>query len=87
MLRWKVLQFVTSRKLELRYTKWNVFLFLETCQKFIVIYYLYIYLQLGLDAGDMQISDSFTEEKVTNKIKFDFLNRHDMAEVKAKVGS
>ncbi|XP_010131875.1 PREDICTED: centrosomal protein of 290 kDa-like, partial [Buceros rhinoceros silvestris] len=38
----------------------------------------------GLDAGDMQISDSFTEEKVMNKTKFDFLNRHDMAEVKAK---
>lgn len=49
--------------------------------------YLYIYLQLGLDAGDMQILDSFTEEKVMNKTKFDFLNRHDMAEVKAKVGS
>ncbi|NWR61968.1 CE290 protein, partial [Bucorvus abyssinicus] len=39
---------------------------------------------IGLDAGDMQTSDSFTEEKVMNKRNFDFLNRHDMAEVKAK---
>ncbi|KFQ63180.1 Centrosomal protein of 290 kDa, partial [Pelecanus crispus] len=39
---------------------------------------------IGLDAGDVQISDSFTEEKEINKRKLDFLNRHDIAEVKAK---
>ncbi|NWX11010.1 CE290 protein, partial [Caloenas nicobarica] len=37
-----------------------------------------------LDAGDVQITDSFTEEKEMNKRKFDFLNRRDTAEVKAK---
>ncbi|NXJ45003.1 CE290 protein, partial [Spizaetus tyrannus] len=39
---------------------------------------------IGLGAGDVQITDSFTEEKGMNKRKLDFLNRHDMAEVKAK---
>ncbi|KFP54531.1 Centrosomal protein of 290 kDa, partial [Cathartes aura] len=39
---------------------------------------------IGLDAGDVQISDSFTEEKGMNKRKLDFLNRHDITEVKAK---
>ncbi|XP_009462180.1 PREDICTED: centrosomal protein of 290 kDa [Nipponia nippon] len=38
----------------------------------------------GLDAGDVQITDSFTEEKGMNKRKLDFLNRHNIAEVKAK---
>jgi len=48
---------------------------------------LYIYLQLGLDACDVQVTDSFTEEKGMNERKLDFLHRHDIAEVKAKVGS
>ncbi|KFV44841.1 Centrosomal protein of 290 kDa, partial [Gavia stellata] len=39
---------------------------------------------IGLDAGDVQITDSFTEEKGMNKRKLDFLNRCDFAEVKAK---
>ncbi|XP_009282623.1 PREDICTED: centrosomal protein of 290 kDa [Aptenodytes forsteri] len=39
---------------------------------------------IGLDAGDMQVTDSFTEEKGMSKSKLDFLNRHDIAEVKAK---
>ncbi|KAM9635259.1 centrosomal protein of 290 kDa isoform 6-T9 [Morphnus guianensis] len=39
---------------------------------------------IGLGAGDVQITDSFTEEKGMNKRKLDFLNRHDIAEVKAK---
>ncbi|KAM6092127.1 centrosomal protein of 290 kDa [Theristicus caerulescens] len=39
---------------------------------------------IGLDAGDVQITESFTEEKGMNKRKLDFLNRHDIAEVKAK---
>ncbi|NXH77678.1 CE290 protein, partial [Hydrobates tethys] len=39
---------------------------------------------IGLDAGDVQITDSFTEEKEMSKRKLDFLNRHDIAEVKAK---
>ncbi|KAM9293690.1 centrosomal protein of 290 kDa [Morus bassanus] len=39
---------------------------------------------IGLDTGDVQITDSFTEEKGMNKRKLDFLNRHDNAEVKAK---
>ncbi|NXA26418.1 CE290 protein, partial [Ibidorhyncha struthersii] len=39
---------------------------------------------IGLDAGDVQISDSFTEETGMNKRKLDFLNRHDTADVKAK---
>ncbi|XP_040413972.1 centrosomal protein of 290 kDa isoform X4 [Cygnus olor] len=38
----------------------------------------------ALDAGDVQITDSFTEEKWMNKRKFDFLDTHDIAEVKAK---
>ncbi|NXN63489.1 CE290 protein, partial [Himantopus himantopus] len=38
----------------------------------------------GLDAGDVQISDSFTEETGMNKRKLDFLNRRDTADVKAK---
>ncbi|NXI54883.1 CE290 protein, partial [Chloroceryle aenea] len=38
---------------------------------------------IGLDAGVEQITDSFTEEKGMNR-KLDFLNRHDIAEVKAK---
>ncbi|XP_056197040.1 centrosomal protein of 290 kDa isoform X8 [Falco biarmicus] len=39
---------------------------------------------IGLDAGDVQITDGFTEEKGMNKRKLSFLNRHDIAEVKAK---
>ncbi|KAF1670950.1 hypothetical protein FQV07_0007699, partial [Pygoscelis papua] len=39
---------------------------------------------IGLDAGDVQVTDSFTEEKGMSKRKLDFLNRHDIAEVKAK---
>ncbi|XP_074914310.1 centrosomal protein of 290 kDa isoform X6 [Buteo buteo] len=39
---------------------------------------------IGLGAGDVQITDSFTEEKGMNKRELDFLNRHDIAEVKAK---
>ncbi|XP_009960120.1 PREDICTED: centrosomal protein of 290 kDa-like, partial [Leptosomus discolor] len=39
---------------------------------------------IGLDAGDVQITDSFTEEKGMSKRTLDFLNRHDIAEVKAK---
>ncbi|KFV42116.1 Centrosomal protein of 290 kDa, partial [Tyto alba] len=39
---------------------------------------------VGLDAGDVQMTDSFTEEKGMSKRKLDFLNRHDIAEVKAK---
>ncbi|NWU51426.1 CE290 protein, partial [Dromas ardeola] len=38
----------------------------------------------GLDAGDMQTTDGFTEEEGMNKRKLDFLSRHDIAEVKAK---
>ncbi|NWX46555.1 CE290 protein, partial [Steatornis caripensis] len=38
----------------------------------------------GLDAADVHITDSFTEEKEIKKGKLDFLNRHDIAEVKAK---
>ncbi|XP_035193612.1 centrosomal protein of 290 kDa isoform X2 [Oxyura jamaicensis] len=38
----------------------------------------------ALDTGDVQITDSFTEEKWMNKRKFDFLDTHDIAEVKAK---
>ncbi|XP_009081161.1 PREDICTED: centrosomal protein of 290 kDa [Acanthisitta chloris] len=40
--------------------------------------------KIGLDADDMQITDSFTEERGLNKRKLDFLSRHDIAEVKAK---
>ncbi|NXL50761.1 CE290 protein, partial [Podilymbus podiceps] len=39
---------------------------------------------IELDAGDVQITGSFTEEKGMNKRKWDFLNRHHIAEVKAK---
>ncbi|XP_041569302.2 centrosomal protein of 290 kDa isoform X3 [Taeniopygia guttata] len=39
---------------------------------------------IGLDADDMQMTDSFTEEKAKNTRKLDFLNRHDIAEVEAK---
>ncbi|KAM6425160.1 centrosomal protein of 290 kDa [Rhynochetos jubatus] len=39
---------------------------------------------IGLDAGDVQITDSFTEEKAMNKRKLDFFNRHDIAEVKER---
>ncbi|NXE74896.1 CE290 protein, partial [Cochlearius cochlearius] len=39
---------------------------------------------IGLDAGDVQVTDSFTEEKGMNKRKLDFLNSHDIAELKAK---
>ncbi|NXS35581.1 CE290 protein, partial [Pomatostomus ruficeps] len=38
----------------------------------------------GLDADNMQMTDSFTEEKGKNVSKLDFLSRHDIAEVKAK---
>lgn len=44
-------------------------------------------LALGLDADNMPTTDSFTEEKGKNMRKLDFLNRHDIAEVEAKVGS
>ncbi|XP_059702808.1 centrosomal protein of 290 kDa [Haemorhous mexicanus] len=39
---------------------------------------------IGLDADNMQMTDSFTEEKGQNTRKLDFLNRHDIAEVEAK---
>ncbi|KAM6302193.1 centrosomal protein of 290 kDa isoform 5-T5 [Podargus strigoides] len=39
---------------------------------------------IGLENDDVHITDSFTEEKEINKRKLDFLNRHDIAEVKAK---
>ncbi|XP_035759405.1 centrosomal protein of 290 kDa isoform X3 [Egretta garzetta] len=42
---------------------------------------------IGLEAGDVQVTDSFTEEKGMNTRKLDFLNRHDIAEVKAKASS
>ncbi|NXY33837.1 CE290 protein, partial [Pomatorhinus ruficollis] len=38
----------------------------------------------GLDADNMQMTDSFTEEKGKNTRKLDFLSRHDIAEVEAK---
>ncbi|XP_030913389.1 centrosomal protein of 290 kDa isoform X2 [Geospiza fortis] len=38
----------------------------------------------GLDADNMPMTDSFTEEKGKNMRKLDFLNRHDIAEVEAK---
>ncbi|XP_032036578.1 centrosomal protein of 290 kDa isoform X1 [Aythya fuligula] len=38
----------------------------------------------ALDTADMQITDSFTEEKWMNKRKLDFLDTHDIAEVKAQ---
>ncbi|KFQ26607.1 Centrosomal protein of 290 kDa, partial [Merops nubicus] len=39
---------------------------------------------VGSDAGDVQVTDSITNEEGMNKRKLDFLNRHDIAEVKAK---
>ncbi|KAL9854161.1 LOW QUALITY PROTEIN: centrosomal protein of 290 kDa [Geothlypis trichas] len=39
---------------------------------------------IGLDADNMPMTDSFTEEKGKNMRKLDFLNRHDIAEVEAK---
>ncbi|XP_063011002.1 centrosomal protein of 290 kDa isoform X1 [Melospiza melodia melodia] len=39
---------------------------------------------LGLDADNMSVTDSFTEDKEKNTRKLDFLNRHDIAEVEAK---
>ncbi|NXD33359.1 CE290 protein, partial [Copsychus sechellarum] len=39
---------------------------------------------IGLDADNMQMTDSFTEEKGNNMRKLDFLSRHDIAEVEAK---
>ncbi|NXB78260.1 CE290 protein, partial [Donacobius atricapilla] len=39
---------------------------------------------IGLDAGNMQMTDSFTEEKGKNTKKLDFMSRHDIAEVEAK---
>ncbi|NWY42975.1 CE290 protein, partial [Sylvia atricapilla] len=39
---------------------------------------------IGLDADNMQMTDSFTEEKGKNTRKLDFLTRHDIAEVEAK---
>ncbi|KFV81118.1 Centrosomal protein of 290 kDa, partial [Struthio camelus australis] len=39
---------------------------------------------LGLDAGDMQMTDTCSEEKGANKRKFDFLNTDNVAEVKAQ---
>ncbi|NWT13143.1 CE290 protein, partial [Vireo altiloquus] len=38
----------------------------------------------GLNADNMQMADSFTEEKGKNMRNLDFLSRHDIAEVKAK---
>ncbi|XP_068855985.1 centrosomal protein of 290 kDa [Aphelocoma coerulescens] len=38
----------------------------------------------GLDADNIQMTDSFTEEKGKNMRTLDFLGRHDIAEVKAK---
>ncbi|XP_040518226.1 LOW QUALITY PROTEIN: centrosomal protein of 290 kDa isoform X1 [Gallus gallus] len=38
----------------------------------------------ALEAGDVQITDYFTEEKQMNKREFDFLNTQNIAEVKAK---
>ncbi|XP_010010899.1 PREDICTED: centrosomal protein of 290 kDa-like, partial [Nestor notabilis] len=39
---------------------------------------------IGLDAGDIKLTDSFTEEKGMSKRKLDFFNRQDITEVKAK---
>ncbi|NXO82796.1 CE290 protein, partial [Sitta europaea] len=39
---------------------------------------------IGLDADNMQMTDSFSEEKGMNTRKLDFLSRHDIAEVEAK---
>ncbi|NXO39788.1 CE290 protein, partial [Locustella ochotensis] len=38
----------------------------------------------GLDADNMQMTDSFTEEKGKNTRKLDFMSRHAIAEVEAK---
>ncbi|XP_010707151.1 centrosomal protein of 290 kDa isoform X1 [Meleagris gallopavo] len=38
----------------------------------------------ALEAGDVHITDNFTEEKQMSKREFDFLNTHNIAEVKAK---
>ncbi|NWX66773.1 CE290 protein, partial [Promerops cafer] len=39
---------------------------------------------IGLDADNIQMTDSFTEEKGRNTRKLDLLERHDIAEVEAK---
>ncbi|NXQ33682.1 CE290 protein, partial [Alaudala cheleensis] len=39
---------------------------------------------IGLDADNMQMTDSFAEEKGKNTKKLDFMSRHDIAEVEAK---
>ncbi|NWZ38688.1 CE290 protein, partial [Brachypodius atriceps] len=39
---------------------------------------------IDLDADNMQMTDSFTEEKGKNTRKLDFMSRHDIAEVEAK---
>ncbi|NXX37121.1 CE290 protein, partial [Nicator chloris] len=39
---------------------------------------------IGLDADNMQMTESFTEEKGKNTRKLDFMSRHDIAEVEAK---
>ncbi|XP_014381380.1 centrosomal protein of 290 kDa isoform X2 [Alligator sinensis] len=39
---------------------------------------------LGLDAGDLQLTDNFTEEMKTNKRKSDFMSTDDADEFKAK---
>ncbi|NXM58913.1 CE290 protein, partial [Illadopsis cleaveri] len=39
---------------------------------------------IGLDADNMQMTDSFTEEKGKDTRKLDFLSRHDIAEAEAK---
>ncbi|XP_042672239.1 centrosomal protein of 290 kDa isoform X1 [Centrocercus urophasianus] len=38
----------------------------------------------ALEAGDVQITDNFIEQKQMSKREFDFLNTHNIAEVKAK---
>ncbi|XP_031445493.1 centrosomal protein of 290 kDa isoform X3 [Phasianus colchicus] len=38
----------------------------------------------ALEAGDVQVTDNFIEEKQMSKREFDFLNTHNIAEVKAK---
>ncbi|NXR65992.1 CE290 protein, partial [Rhadina sibilatrix] len=39
---------------------------------------------IGLDADNVQMTDSFIEEKGKNTRKLDFMSRHDIAEVEAK---
>ncbi|NWT51485.1 CE290 protein, partial [Erythrocercus mccallii] len=39
---------------------------------------------IGLDADNIQMTDSFTEETGKNTRKLDFISRHDIAEVEAK---